>query len=367
MNRVRSSRRLEAESKRNVEVMWLLEKLTPDDKAICNFRKDNAKQLKLVFREFSLMCNRLGLYGRELIAVDGTKNRANSSRKNIHTKKGTVKKLAEIEKKISKYMNELECNDEAEKADEKVDNVRVAEILEHLKRKKEALSEWLKKIDENDGKEISTFDPDAHLMHTNGDGRNLDACYNVQAVVDSKHKLIVDFEVTTRPDDKNALPKMTEKAKEIMGVSEITAVADTGYYDGEDIEKCEQNGIATYVAKAGDYAHAPDRSYDKSKFTHDFESDCYICPNGQRLSFARTAKTAKSVQPPRKQGVQYTEITTKTRLTETTREWRIITAFSRSEKRLLNTRLVRQRRFGDTNNTSAGARSERLPSSRSSS
>jgi transposase len=291
MNRVRSSRRLEAEATRNIEVMWLLEKLVPDDKTICNFRKDNAKQLKSAFREFSLMCNKLNLFGKELIAVDGTKNRANSSRKNIHTKKGTEKKLAEIEKKISEYMNELERNDESEKDDEKLDESHISEILEHLKSKKETLVDWLKKIEENDSKEISTVDPEAHLMHTNGDGRPLDACYNVQTVVDSKHKLIVDFEVTTCPDDKNALPEMTEKAKEIMCVDTITVTADTGYYDGEDIEKCEQNGTVTYVAKnSNDYAHAPDRNYDKSKFRYDSENDCYICPEGKILPFRQLQK-----------------------------------------------------------------------------
>jgi aspartyl aminopeptidase len=113
-------------------------------------------------------------------------------------------------------MNELERNDKAEAADAKLDVARISEVLKHLNEKKETLQEWLKKIEENDGKEISTVDPDAHLMHTNGDGRSLDACYNVQAVVDEKHKLIVDFDVTTCPDDKGALVTMTESAKEIM-------------------------------------------------------------------------------------------------------------------------------------------------------
>jgi transposase len=292
MNRVRSSRRLQAEAARNVEVMWLLEKLVPDDKTICNFRKDNATQLKQVFREFSLMCSRLGMYGKELVAIDGTKNRANSSRKNIHTKKGTEKKLAELEKKISEYMKELELNDNTEKPEEKIDKTRVSEILEHLEIKKKALTEWLKKIDENDGKEISTVDPDARLMHTNGDGRPLDACYNVQAVVDSKHKLIVDFEVTTCPDDKGALPEMTERSKAIMGVSEIRAVGDKGYYDGEDIAQCERNGTTVYVPKVDDCGHAaPDAKYAHKNFKYDNVSDCYVCPNGQALPFRHQNKS----------------------------------------------------------------------------
>jgi hypothetical protein len=125
----------------------------------------------------------------------------------------------------------------------------------------------------------------------NGDGRPLDACYNVQTVVDSKHKLIVDFDVTTCPDDKGALPEMTERAKEIFGVDAIMVAADTGYYDGEDIEKCEQNGAVTYVAKnTNDNAHAPDESYDKKHFKYDAENDCYICPNGGKLPFRHIKK-----------------------------------------------------------------------------
>jgi hypothetical protein len=128
-------------------------------------------------------------------------------------------------------------------------------------------------------------------MHTNGDGRSLDACCNVQTVVDSKHKLIVDFDVTTCPDDKDALPEMTERAKEIFGVETLTATGDTGYYDGEDIEKCEQNGTITYVAKfRNDTNPAPDENYNKSKFKYDAKNDCYICPMGNAIPFNRLQK-----------------------------------------------------------------------------
>ena len=290
LNGIRSSRGLEAETKRNVEVMWLMEKLTPDDKTICNFRKDNAAALKKVFREFSLWCSRQGLYGKELVAVDGSKIRANSSRWNIHTQKGTEKKLAEVEKKISEYMNALEENDKSEADEAKLSPDAIREILQRLNDKKDALQEWLKQIETNGGKEISTVDPDAHIMHTGGDGRNLDACYNVQSVVDEKHKLIVDFDVSPCPDDKGALATMTESAKEIMGVDEISAVADKGYYDGDDIEKCEKSGTTCFVPKTADNAHSPDRKYDRGNFRYDAEMDCYICPEGQRLYFKRLNK-----------------------------------------------------------------------------
>jgi transposase len=131
MNRVRSSRRLEAETQRNIEVMWLLEKLTPDDKTICNFRKDNSAALRKVFRDFSLWCSRVGFYGKELVAVDGTKIRANTNRHNIYTKKGTEKQLAETDAKIEKYMRELEETDASEANETKVSADTVKSILKH--------------------------------------------------------------------------------------------------------------------------------------------------------------------------------------------------------------------------------------------
>ena len=290
LNRVRSSRRLEAETKRNVEVMWLMEKVTPDDRTICNFRKDNAAALKKVFREFSLWCSRQGLYGKELVGVDGSKIRANSSRRNIHTQKGTEKELASADKKISEYIAALEKNDAAEAGEARLSTEAIQEILKRLNEKKETLQGWLKQIEANGGKEISTVDPDAHIMHQGGDGRSLDACYNVQTVADAKHKLIVDFEVSTCPDDKGALPKMTESAKEIMGANKISAVADKGYYDGEDIEECEKNGTTCYIPKIEDTVHSPDRKYDRSNFRYDKAADCYICPEGQIVPFNRLQK-----------------------------------------------------------------------------
>ena len=285
LNRIRSSRRLEAETKRNIEVMWLMEKVMPDDKTISNFRKDNAAALKKVFREFSLWCNREGLYGKELVAVDGNKVRANSSRRNIHTQKGTEKEIASIEKKINEYMNALEENDTAEANEARLSTEAIHEILNRLNEKKDTLQNWLKQIEANNGNEISTVDPDAHIMHQGGDGRNLDACYNVQAVVDGKHKLIIDFEVSTCPDDTGALPKMTDSAKEIMGVETIAVVADKGYHCGKDIEKCEQNGTTCYIPPTAGCAPAPDPKYNCANFKYNPQSDNYICPHGAELSY----------------------------------------------------------------------------------
>jgi len=292
LNRVRSSRRLEAETQRNVEAMWLMGKLTPDDKTISNFRKDNAKVMKKVFREFLLWCNSQFLFGKELEVVDGTKIRANSSRRSIHTRKGTEIELAALEAKIANYMRELDENDAAEQDEAKPSAEAVREALKQLTEKKEKLNGWLEQIEKNGG-EISTVDHDAHIMRQGGDGRCLDACYNVQVAADEKHKLIMDFEVTTCPDDKGALPIMAESAKEVLGVSEISVAADKGYYDGDDITECEGNGTTCYVPKIG-YSLAPDKKYDHSAFKYNKDTDSYVCPEGAVLSFSKLKQHRKA-------------------------------------------------------------------------
>lgn len=284
LHRIRSSRRLRDEAIRNVEVMWLLDGLRPDDKTICNFRKDNAAALKKVFREFSVWCNLQGLYGKELVAVDGSKVRANSSRKNIHTQTLTAKELASVEKKISEYMHALEEKDAA-KEEAKPSPEAIRKILERLNRKKVVLQEWQEQIEANGGEEISTVDPDARIMKQGGDGRRLDACYNVQTVVDDKNKLIVDFDVSTNPNENGTLPKITESAKEIMEVDEISIVGDRGYYNGVDIEECEQNGTKCYIPAKGEHRHAPDARYSRKHFRYNAEKDCYVCPEGHELSY----------------------------------------------------------------------------------
>lgn len=292
LNRIRSSRRLEAETRRNVELMWLMEKLTPDDRTINNFRKDNTAALKKAFRAFSLWCNEQGLYGKQLVAVDGSKFRANCSRKRIYGQKMTEKELAFVDKKITEYMNELNENDATEANEAQLSPDAIRGLLQHLNDKKEVLQDRLKQIELNGGGEISSVDPDAHIMHSGGDARNLDACYNVQTVVDAKHKLIVDFDVSDCPDDTGALQPMTEKAKEIFGVEEIIVVADKGYYDGDGISACESAGTTCIIPKAKCGRTAPDPKYNHEKFKYNAAEDNYTCPQGNIL-FARAPHKRK--------------------------------------------------------------------------
>ena len=292
LNRIRSSRRLEAETQRNVEVMWLMEKLIPDDRTICNFRKDNAKALKSTFRVFSKMCNQWGLYGKEVIAVDGTKIRANNSRKNNHNLEIVNRELERLEKKITEYMKSLEENDKADENEKKISTENIKGILKKLNDKKAKFDDLLKQIQENDGKEVSTVDKDARLMKQGGNA-GLDVCYNVQSVVDSKYNLIVDIDVSNKPVDFGELNKMSEKAKEIMEVSEITLVADKGYYDGADISKCEENGTECIVAKPKESHQPDDENYFRNKFQFDKEKNVYICPEKTELNFIRKCEKKK--------------------------------------------------------------------------
>ena len=288
LHRIRSSRRLQDETRRNVEVMWLMEGLTPDDKTICNFRKDNTKALKRTFGEFVQMCRNLGLYGEEVTAEDGVKIRANNSLRNNYN--GTVVKneLGRTEKAINDYMKALEEGDqeEGQEMEPKGKDIKAAlEALKEKKKKYEGIQEQIKK--EGD---FSTVDTDARLMRTNGEGRKVDVGYNVQTVVDSKYHMIVDFEVTNNSGDVGNLYEMTGRAKEILEVEELTVLADKGYYDSEDIAACEGNGVTCLVAKRRAGGNEVAEAFRKENFVYDAKADTYTCPCGQVMKHMRTEK-----------------------------------------------------------------------------
>jgi transposase len=292
LNRTRSSRRLESLARVNVEVMWLLDKVAPDDRCIADFRKENGKAIKQTFREFSLLCARLGLYGGKDTSVDGTKTRANANRRSVHTAKGTDAMIAKVNEKIERYMKLLDETDVNEADEPAISQETVKSILKHLTEKKEKLLGWQKEIEDNNGETVSTVDPDARIMKTNGDGRALDACYNVQTIADNEHGMVIEFEVTKDSGDSGNLFGMTQCAKAILGSEEIAVSADKGYYDSADIAKCEKNGTVTYVPPVKTSEHAPDPNYDREDFVYDAEKDCYTCPGGETL-FYNPAKQAK--------------------------------------------------------------------------
>ena len=294
LNRIRSSRRLEAETRRNVEVMWLMNGLMPDDKTICNFRKDNATVLKKVFREFTKLCQGLDLYGGDLIAVDSTKIRANNSRTHNHNKGTVDKELSRIDKKISEYINALDAADKAEAKDKtiKTDPEKIKKALERLNERKIKFDGLKVQIEKNGGTEISTVDPDSRLMHQGGDARYLDVCYNVHTAVDDKNKLIVDYDLTNDPSDQSGhLKPMADKVRAITGKKKMTLLADTGFYNGEDIAACEKIGVKCLVKKPA--THAQSEEYLTEKFIYDKKRDCYTCPQKQELRFSGVEKSGK--------------------------------------------------------------------------
>jgi transposase len=301
MNRTRSSRRLQNMARVNVEAMWLLGKVVPDDRCIADFRKDNGGAIKKVFREFSLMCSRLGLYGGKDTSVDGTKIRANANRHSVYTQKGTEALIKKVNEKIDRYMKMLDETDAAEADEPQISRETVMSILEFLAEKKVKLLDRKKQIEDNNGETVGAVDPDARIMRTNGDGRPLDACYNVQTIADNKHSIVLEFEVTNNSGDSGNLFKMTKAAKEILETPEINVSADKGYYDSKDIAKREQNQMTVYVPPVKVSEQAPDLKYDRKNFRYDAENDCYNCPDGEKLSYnpAKQAKESRLYENPK--------------------------------------------------------------------
>lgn len=283
LHRVRSSRRLHDETLRNVEVMWLVEGLRPDDKTICNFRKDNAKVLKETFRVFSMMCNELGLYGKETVATDSVKIRANNSFYKNYNKTNVNKEMTKIDKKINEYIKELEEGDREEEKHPASSEIKAA--LEQLKKRKIKYEELSSRL-ENEG-EVSLTDTDARMMRTGGEGRRIDVCYNVQTTVDSKNHLIVDYEVSTCSSDAGNLKAMSDKVKEIMNVETITHLADAGYYCSEDIVECEESGIVCLVAKRATGGPKKADGFNREDFIYDRDKDIYKCPCQKELVYTR--------------------------------------------------------------------------------
>jgi transposase len=287
-HQIRSSRRLQAETTRNVEVMWLMDGLQPDDKTICNFRTDNKKAFHKVFRQFTKMLNNLGLFGAELEAVDSTKIRANNSRKNNYNPTTVELRLSRVEKQINEYMNALDENDkrEADKTMPSTDEIKNA--LKKLQEKKANLLDIKAQVQEHG--EVSTVDPDARMMRRGGDGRTLDVCYNVHTCVDAQHGLIAEYEVANNSSDTGMPGTMTSAAKEVLGVDKITALADKGFYDGDDIVACEESGVTCYVAKPKPGGKKHNEGFGREDFIYNKEADTYTCPGGQNLKFMRMKK-----------------------------------------------------------------------------
>ena len=279
LNRIQSSRRLEREAQRNVELMWLTGRLRPDFKTIANFRKDNGPAMRKVCRQFIVLCRQLNLFTQALVAIDGSKFKAVNNRDKNFTAAKMQRRMAQIEESIARYLVALDTADRAEP--------EIAELKKgHLQAKIAALKERMQQLQvieaqmrANPDQQVSLTDPDARSMKSRDGGI---VGYNVQTAVDSKHHLIVAHEVITEGVDRDQLSRVAAQAREAMGVEDLTVVADRGYYKGEQILQCEQAGITPIVPKTLTSNSLADGRFDKQDFIYIAADDEYRCPAGQR-------------------------------------------------------------------------------------
>jgi transposase len=274
MNKIRSSRRLEKECKRNIEVMWLLGNLHPDHNTFSNFRRDNPKAIKKVFRETVRIANYFNLIGGTLIAGDSTKFRAQNSKKNNFNKKKIARHLEYIENKLQEYYEALAQNDGDNKE-------HIEDQIEKQKLRAEGYREIENQLKESGEPQVSTSDPDSRQLMV----RNniTEVAYNVQATVDAKNKMLIDYKVTNSNDSK-AMGNMLQRAKSILRTNQFTALYDKGYHTGSEFKIAHDLNIETLVAIPGQTGHAPDPAYDAENFTYIPEGDYYICPQNQHLT-----------------------------------------------------------------------------------
>ncbi len=282
LNRIQSSRRLEREAQRNVELMWLTGRLMPDFKTIANFRKDNGKAIRSVCRQFVVLCQRLGLFTEALVAIDGSKFKAVNNRDRNFTSAKLKRRMEEIESSINRYLAAIETADRQEASVAAVRTERLQDKIEALKNQMRELKEVEVQLKTAPDHQISLTDPDARSMKTRGNGI---VGYNVQTAVDAKHHLIVAHDVTTEGGDHDQLTSMSIKAREAMGVQHLTAVADRGYFKSEEILASDEAGIEVYVARPEKSSGKVEGRFCVGDFIYDAERDEYRCPAGQALTW----------------------------------------------------------------------------------
>jgi len=246
LNRINSSRRLERETQRNVELMWLIERLSPDFKTIADFRKDNGKAIRSVCREFVMLCRRLDLFTEAIVAIDGSKFKAVNNRDMNFTPAKMKRRLEQIDKSIARYLGQLDSADHEEPSIAEAVSERLNEKIASLKEEMQRLKALEAEMNEAPDKQLSLTDPDARSMKTRGNGI---VGYNVQTAVDAEHHLIVAHDVINTGSDRHQLATMAKQAHQAMGVEKLTAVADRGYYTSDEILACEQAGITPVLPR----------------------------------------------------------------------------------------------------------------------
>ena len=293
LNRVQSSRRLEREAGRNLEVMWLTGRLAPDHKTIADFRKGNGPAIKKVCAQFVALCRQMGLLAKASVAIDGSKFKAVNSRDNNFTKGKIERRLAQIEESVARYLSQLDTADRQTAAGEAPSEElaarttrlkeKLAKLEEEMKRLKAIEKEMLAAPDQ----QISFTDPDSRSMATSGRGSGM-VGYNVQAAVDTTNHLIVAHEVSNVGTDKSQLANMANQAKAALEAESLEAFADRGYFKGEEVLACEQAGITVTLPKPQTSGAKSEGRFGKQDFRYVAEEDVYICPSSERLAYHYT-------------------------------------------------------------------------------
>jgi len=280
LNRIASSRRLERETQRNLELIWLTGRLTPDFKTIADFRRDNGPGIRQACRQFVLLCREIGLFEQALVAIDGSKFKAVNNRDKNFTPHKLKARQQQLDQSIARYLADL---DRADRDPSLVPEERA----EHLREKLATVRAQMQKLEVigrqlagAPDQQVSLTDPDARSMATSGRGTGM-VGYNVQASVDAKHHLIVAHEVTNEGHDRAQLTKMAQQTRETLGAKDLTVLADRGYFSGEEILRCEQAGMTPLVPKPITSNSTANGRFDKRDFQYDAKRDRYRCPAGQ--------------------------------------------------------------------------------------
>ena len=281
LHRVRSSRLLEAECHRNVEVIRLTGKQTPDFKTIADFRKDNLAPLKAVARQFTLLCRKLELFGGELLAIDGSRFRAVNARDQNYNAGRLEELIAHTDARLAGYFSQLDQTDVTEPATPGLSRGGLAQKIAALQDRRDWHAELLGQLDAEQ-KQISVTDPDTRRMPT-AQGKVVG--YNAQLAVDARHKLIAADDVTNEVSDVQQLADVALTARANLDLKQTEVVADKGYYSAHEVSRCVEKGITPYIPKADTSANTAQGLYGKSKFTYDLEKDVYQCPAGQALTY----------------------------------------------------------------------------------
>lgn len=284
LNRIQSSRRLEREAQRNVELMWLTGRLAPDFKTIADFRRNNGAGIRNVCKRFIAMCRQLKLFSQAIVAIDGSKFKAVNSRDRNITPGKLDRRQEQVEKSIQRYLDALETADRTQPAEEEAKTERLQEKIAKLRDQMRKLDDMREELKSVPGGQVSSTDPDARSMATTAQGSGM-VGYNVQAAVDAEHHLIVAHEVTNIGNDRAQLAKMAKAARQELGTAGLQAFADRGYFSGPELKACEEAGITTFVPKPMTSNAKAAGRFDKADFVYIAEDNEYRCPAGERAIY----------------------------------------------------------------------------------